>query len=291
VREAPAAATAVFRLDGGGSLVLVGRALVGDDRLVLGAFTARAAEALGKRRLRADAAHAAALGEANQLRTALLASVSHDLRTPLASIKASATSLLQPDVQFSAGDTHELLETIDEEVDRLNSLVGNLLDMSRLQTGAVQLALRPVGLEEVVPTALVSLPPQAVRPVVEVPEDLPRVQADAALLERVVANVVANALTHASGTHPVRIEAGVVPGAVDLRIVDRGPGIRSADRAAATQPFQRLGDAPRGNGVGLGLAVAKGFTEAMGGELTFEDTPGGGLTVVLRLTTAPTPER
>jgi len=281
----PDDAVEVFPLDGGGSLALVGPELAGDDRLVLDAFTARVAEALGKRRLRAEAAHAAALGEANELRTALLASVSHDLRTPLASIKASATSMLQPDVHFSDHDTRELLQTIDEEVDRLNSLVGNLLDMSRLQTGAVTLLLRAVGLEEVVPTALLSLPPQVVAPVVDVPEDLPRVRADAALLERVIANVVANALTHASCEQPVRIEAGAVPGAVDLRIVDRGPGIRPASRAAATQPFQRLGDSPRGNGVGLGLAVAKGFTEAMGGELSLEDTPGGGLTVVLRLVT------
>lgn len=286
VPKTPEDATGTFPLDGGGSLAVVGRTLTSDDRLVLDAFTARVAEALGKRRLQAEAAHAVALGEANELRTALLAAVSHDLRTPLASIKASATSLLQPDVQFSPDDTHELLETIDEEVDRLNSLVGNLLDMSRLQTRALHLSLRAVGLEEVVPTALLSLPAQAVPPTVDVPEHLPRVLADAALLERVVANVVANAVTHASCQHPLRIEAGVVPGAIDLRVIDRGPGIPPANREAATQPFQRFGDSPRGNGVGLGLAVAKGFTEAMGGELTLEDTPGGGLTVVLRLAIA-----
>ncbi len=288
VPGAPDQATASFPLDGGGSLALVGRPLARDDRLVLDAFTARVAEALTTRSLQAEASHAVALGQANELRTALLAAVSHDLRTPLASIKASATSLLQPDVQFSQEDTRELLTTVDEEVDRLNTLVGNLLDMSRLQTGSLRLVLRPVGLEEVVPTALLSLPPQAVPPHVEVPEDLPRVHADAALLERVVANIVANATTHASCEHPVRIEAGAVPGAVDLRVVDRGPGIRPAERDAATQPFQRLGDSPRGNGVGLGLAVAKGFTEAMGGELTLEDTPGGGLTVILRLAAAET---
>jgi two-component system sensor histidine kinase KdpD len=224
------------------------------------------------------------LAEANELRTALLAAVSHDLRTPLASIKASVTSLLQRDVEWTAEATTEFLETIDEESDRLNALVGNLLDMSRLQTGAVQLVMREVGLEEVVPRALAGLPERPVPVVLDLPETLPRVRADAGLLERAVANIVDNARTWSPLHEVVRVEAGVVPGRVDLRVIDHGPGIPVDQRDLVFQPFQRLGDNPRnGTGVGLGLAVARGFVEAMGGELTVEDTPGGGMTMVIRM--------
>ena len=169
-----------------------------EDLGLLQAFTGQLALVVERRRLRAEAAAAEGLAEANTLRTALLAAVSHDLRTPLASIKAAATSLLQSDVEWSVETRTEFLETIDEEADRLNTLVGNLLDMSRLQTGAVELVLRDVGLDEIVPAALHGLPqatPDHV--VIEVPETLPPVRADAALLERAVANLVANAL-HAS---------------------------------------------------------------------------------------------
>jgi two-component system sensor histidine kinase KdpD len=154
--------------------------------------------------------------------------------------------------------------------------------MSRLQSGSLRFQLRPVGYEEVVPAALASLsaPTEAVE--IAVDETLPRVLADPALLERVVANLTANALAATGGTGPVRIEAGLVADRVDLRVVDRGPGIPEAARATVFEPFQRLGDGS-GSGVGLGLAVAHGFTEAMGGELTIDDTPGGGVTMVVGL--------
>src|SRR5262249_34389587 len=149
--------------------------------------------ALESRRLRARVEAAAGLAEANELRTALLAAVSHDLRTPLASIKASVTSLLQRDVVWTPEATTEFLSTIDEETDRLNALVGNLLDMSRLQTGVVNLVMREVGYDEVVPRALAGLPESPIPVLINVPETLPRVRADAALLERVVANLADNA--------------------------------------------------------------------------------------------------
>jgi two-component system sensor histidine kinase KdpD len=207
------------------------------------------------------------------------------LRTPLASIKASVTSLLQRDVAWSADATREFLETINEESDRLNALVGNLLDMSRLQTGAVQLVMRDVGLEEVVPRALAGLPDRPVPVVLDLPETLPRVKADAGLLERAVANLVDNARAWSAPDQTVRVEAGAVQNRVDLRIIDHGPGIPVDQRERVFQPFQRLGDNPsNGTGVGLGLAVARGFVEAMGGDLTVEDTPGGGATMVLSLT-------
>jgi two-component system sensor histidine kinase KdpD len=248
------------------------------------AFTGQLALVVERRRLRAEAAAAEGLAEANELRTALLAAVSHDLRTPLASIKAAATSLLQPDVDWTPAAQQEFLHTIDEETDRLNNLVGNLLDMSRLQAGAVDLVLREVGFDEIVPAVLHGLgkfEPSSV--IVEVPETLPRVKADAGLLERSVANLVANALHASPPEIPVRLVAGAVLDRVELRVVDQGRGIPRDQRERVFQPFQRLGDHPNGTGVGLGLAVARGFVEAMGGELTIEDTPGGGTTMVVSL--------
>jgi two-component system, OmpR family, sensor histidine kinase KdpD len=264
-------------------LVVVGPGLVAEDLALLQAFTGQLALALERRQLRAEAAVAAGLAEANDLRAALLAAVSHDLRTPLSSIKAAATSLLQQDVDWTPQATHELLATIDEEADRLNTLVGNLLDMSRLQSGALQLVMRDVGLEEVVPAAIKGLGERAQTVDVSVEETMPRVHADAALLERAVANIVGNALSWSPPDHPVRIDACAVDDRVDLRVVDRGPGIPPDQRDRMFQPFQRLGDQSNDSGTGLGLAVARGFVDAMGGKITVEDTPGGGLTVVVSL--------
>ena len=221
----------------------------------------------------------------NDLRLAILSAVSHDLRTPLAGIKASVTSLLDREIDWAPADREAFLATIDAETDRLDALVGNLLDMSRLQTGALQVEASPIGLDEVVPAALRSIGTRADAVAVDVSEDLPRVVADPGLLERAIANVIANALLHGGGA-PVRIVAGAVDGGVDLRVVDRGPGIPSEQRDRMFVPFQRLGDSPQGASVGLGLAVARGFVEAMGGGVEVEDTPGGGLTMVLRLKAA-----
>jgi two-component system sensor histidine kinase KdpD len=273
-------------------LALVGPRLPAEDRHLLSAFTAQLGAALTRRRLQEGAAQAARLARADELRAALLAAVSHDLRTPLASIKACVTSLLQDDVDWPPEAVTEFLATIDEETDRLTALVSNLLDMSRLQAGALSLHRRPVGVEEIVPAALSSLGDRARGDVVEVgvAETLPRVEADPALLERVLANLIDNALAWSPPGTPVRVEAGGVPGAVHVRVVDRGPGIPAAERDRVFLPFQRLGDRSSGAGVGLGLAVARGFTVAMGGELIVEDTPGGGTTMVVVLPTSPGPE-
>jgi two-component system sensor histidine kinase KdpD len=281
----PDDADVVVPLHGTEVLVLSGETLGDDDREVLKAFAAQVAIAVQQRELRADAERAEGLAEANELRTALLAAVSHDLRTPLSSIKASVTSLLQRDVDFTPGATRELLETIDEGTDRLNHLVGNLLDMSRLQTGALQLMMRDVGLDEVLPVAIAGLT-QADRVDVDVDETLPRVRADAALLERAIANVVENAIAWSPASARVRIEACAAQHRVELQIVDRGPGIPSGRREDVFRPFQRLGDRSNGSGVGLGLAVARGFVEAMGGRIVVEDTPGGGVTMVISLDAA-----
>jgi two-component system sensor histidine kinase KdpD len=281
VPQTPDDAHVSVALDADTTLAVCGEGIGEEDLQMLRAFVGQLALAVERRRLRAEAAAAEGLAEANELRTALLAAVSHDLRTPLASIKAAVTSLLQPDVTLDAGSKNELLDAIDEETDRLTKLVGNLLDMSRLQTGSFELVWRDVGLEEVVAGALQSLGDTTGRVVVDVPETLPRVRADAALLERAIANVVANALQASPTDRPVRIFAGASAERVELAIVDSGPGIPRSKREEVFQPFQRLGDNPQGTGVGLGLAVARGFVEAMGGELSLDDTPGGGATVAI----------
>ncbi len=286
--ERPEDATATSELPDDAVFAYDGPNLTGDDRRVLNAFVAQVAVALASRELRADASAAVALAEADALRTALLRAVSHDLRTPLASIKASASTLLADDLHLDDETVHQLHQTIDEEVDRLNELVSNLLAMSRLQAGALQLAYTDVGLDEIVGRALVSLGDRAGGVVVDVPDSLPRVRADPALAERAVANVVDNALAWSPPEQPVRIEAAVVGEDVVLRVIDRGPGIAPADRHRVFQPFQRLGDAQSRGGVGLGLAVARGFTEAIGGELQLEDTPGGGTTMTFVFRVAPT---
>ncbi|MGH9228382.1 MAG: ATP-binding protein [Acidimicrobiales bacterium] len=278
-------------------LAVTGSDLAAEDQRVLNAFAAQLAAAIDRRRISAQAARATALAEADELRSALLQAVSHDLRTPLAGIKASASSLRQLDVAWSDVDRREFLRTIEDETDRLTTLVANLLDMSRIQAGAVAPRTRPVGLEEVVPAALAGLGERASKVEVDVPESLPPVRADPTLLERVVANLVDNAVAHAPEASPVRVEAGEVGSKVLIRVVDRGPGIPPPERERIFQPFQRLGDSPsrgvvagdRGghvSGVGLGLAVARGFTHAMGGELVVDDTPGGGTTMTIELEVA-----
>ena len=263
-------------------LVLRGPGLTAEDRDILTAFAAQLATALESDRLHAEAAEADSLARANQLRSALLAAVSHDLRTPLASFKAASSSLLSDQLDFGPEETGILLHTIDDEADRLSALVENLLDMSRLETGAMEILHRSAGVEELVDGALASLGPRAGQVTVTVDDDIPLVRTDPVLVERVLANLVDNALLHGGG-RPVQIVAGAVVGRVDIRVVDHGPGIRMGDRERVFRPFQRLGDSDNTTGVGLGLAVSRGFAEAVGGELDLEDTPGGGCTMVLRL--------
>jgi two-component system sensor histidine kinase KdpD len=268
------------------TLALSGRVLPAEDRRVLAAFAAQAAVVLDRQRLRTEAGQAKELAEGNRIRTALLAAVSHDLRTPLAGIKASVSSLRSDDVEWSEEDQAELLEAIEAGADRLDHLVGNLLDMSRLQTGTVTPLIREVDLDEVVPMALGGIPDPETTVVLDIPETLPMVTIDKGLLERTVANIVENAVKHSLTGVPVLVSASALAHRVELRVVDRGPGIPDSAKDHIFEPFQRYGDAPSGAGVGLGLAVARGFAEAIGGTLTAEDTPGGGLTMVLTLPTA-----
>ncbi|MCK7628074.1 sensor histidine kinase KdpD [Streptomyces sp. RS10V-4] len=267
------------------ALALTGRVLPAEDRRVLAAFAAQAAVVLDRQRLVGEAERARELAEGNRIRTALLAAVSHDLRTPLASIKASVTSLRSDDVAWSEEDEAELLAGIEAGADRLDHLVGNLLDMSRLQTGTVTPLIREIDLDEVVPMALGGVPEGSVT--LDIPEELPMVAVDPGLLERSVANLVENAVKYSPRGEAVLVAASALGDRVELRIADRGPGVPDSAKDRIFEPFQRYGDAPRGAGVGLGLAVARGFAEAIGGTLAAEDTPGGGMTMVLTLPAAP----
>jgi two-component system sensor histidine kinase KdpD len=275
----PDDAEVVRDLGGGLLCALSGGRLSADDHRVLSALGAQVAAAVEARRLQAEAARATVLAEANEVRSGLLRAVSHDLRTPLASIKAAVSSLRQRDVAWSPDDVATFHAAIEEETDRLTALVGNLLDMSRIEAGALTVQRCAVGVEEVVLAAVASLGDRGRGVAVDVSETLPPVVADPALLERAVANLVDNAVS-VSPVSP-RVEAGTVADEMLVRVVDHGPGAPVAERERMFQPFQRLAD--HGGGVGLGLPIARGFVTAMGGELEIDDTPGGGLTMVIRL--------
>jgi two-component system sensor histidine kinase KdpD len=283
----PGSADETHDLGDGLVLALSGTGLGAHDRRVLNAFTAHLAAALDRRNLQAQAAEAKILAEANHLRNSLLQAVSHDLRTPLASIKASVSSLRQGDITWSPAESSEFLATIEDETDRLTSLVGNLLDMSRVNANAVTPILSPTALDAVVAGALAGLGAKAKPVDVDVPESTPPVTTDAALLERIIANLVENALNYAPDS-PVRVDAAGIGARVLLRVIDNGPGIPASQRDRAFRSFQRLDDSARPHraGVGLGLAVASGFAEAIGAQLFIEDTPGGGVTMVVTLPAA-----
>jgi two-component system, OmpR family, sensor histidine kinase KdpD len=276
---------AASRLDIRADLILLvtGQAASATPALLAG-YAAQAAAALDRERLRTQAAQAEALAEGNRMRTALLAAVSHDLRTPLASIKASVSSLRQTDVEWSEADQADLLATIEQNADRLDALIGNLLDMSRLHTGSLQPFLRPTAIDEVAPVALLGLD-DPLRVQIAVPDGFPLVLADPGLLERVLANLFSNAVRHSPAAGPPpELRARLAGDVVVLEVADHGHGVPEEQKERIFEPFTRVGD--RYPGVGLGLAVARGFAEAMGGRIEAKDTPGGGLTVAITLPAA-----
>ena len=277
------------QIDAATRLVLFGRALPAGDRRLLGAFGVHLAAQLERQQLAASRREVLRLAESNTMRTSILRAVSHDLRTPLAGIKLSVGMLLQKGQHYAPDQEQELLQTIDECSDRLDLLVGNLLDMSRITSDAAKPLLRPLRWYEVIPAALHGIPTGRVR--TELPPNMPEIEADPGMLERVIANIVENAVKYAPESDIVLVgtagglSAETLKGrpAGELRIIDHGQGVPAESVVAMFRPFQRLDDIPQTTGVGLGLAVAKGFTEAMGGTLTAEQTPGGGLTMVIRL--------
>ncbi|WP_244917538.1 sensor histidine kinase [Mycobacterium shimoidei] len=272
-------------------MLLAGKNLAARDRRVLSAVAKQAAGLIRQRELAAEASRAEAISQADQLRRSLLSAVSHDLRTPLAAAKVAVSSLRAEDIDFSPDDTAELLTTIEESIDQLTALVGNLLDSSRLAAGVIRPELRRVYLEETVQRALVSIGQGATgffrsgidRVKVDVGATV--VLADAGLLERVLANLIDNALRYAPNC-VVRVNSGQVGDRVLINVIDEGPGLPHGSENHLFGAFQRMGDHDNTTGVGLGLSVAQGFVEAMGGTIQATDTPGGGLTIVVDLAAA-----
>ncbi len=284
--SSPESARSSAPIDDDSMIALSGEGLTGADAEVLEAFCAQISTVLHQQDLRREAAAAQQLSEVNDLRAALLAAVSHDLRTPLAAIKASASSLRQTDIEWPAEVRAEFVETIEVQTDRLTDLVSNLLGMSRIQAGAVRLNRRPAGVDEIVAASIAGLDVRGVEIDIDIADDLPQWDVDPDLAERVIANLVDNAVKWSPHDRSVRITAASTGRDVTLLVVDHGPGIPRERREQVFEPFQRLGDGTVG-GTGLGLAVAKGLTNLLGGRLDIDDTPGGGTTMVLRLAAVP----
>lgn len=276
-RSAPQAAADVI------TLRLFGRALSADDHRLLKILADQLSVAIENQRLSREVDEAAILADVDAVRTALLRAVSHDLRTPLASIKAMISGLRDTSVRWTSDQLEEAHATVEEETDRLNRLVGNLLDASRLQIGALALNLQPTSVSDVIAAALQSIDASPSRIRLDIPTANPAVTCDPPLLERSLANVISNALRFNPASEPVVIEVAVLGERVSVRVIDKGVGIRAEQRSKVVAPFQRLGDQPDGDGVGLGLSIANGFIEAMHGTLEFDDTPGGGLTATITL--------
>jgi K+-sensing histidine kinase KdpD len=273
-----------FDVPVGNAMRMVGRgpALFAEDQRVLRALAGAAQSAYETLQLSEQAKEAKTLATVDRQRTALLAAVGHDLRTPLAGIKAAVSSLRQTDVEWSRDERAHLLATIEDSADHLDGVVRNLLDASRLQAGVLSVQLEPIALDEVISAALVSVPQASSLVHLDVPEDLPAIRADRGLLERVLANIIDNALRYGASEQPIGIAAFTGAENVKIEIVDHGPGISTGEQERLFEPFRRLDDSST-NGVGLGLTVARGFMEAMGGAAVADTTPGGGLTMRLRL--------
>lgn len=266
-----------------------------DERRLLTTFANQVALAIDRARLIEEATRAAALEEADHLKSALLAAVSHDLRTPLASIKASATSLLQEDVPWDAATRREFLVAIDEETDRLARLVANLLDLTRIQGGALKPDKGWYEIGEVIARVTDRLAPLlAAHPIrVAVAPDLPLIAFDFVEIAQVIANLIENAAKYSESGTDIAVVAAREGDVVRVSVADRGPGISATDLPHVFDTFYRVrrtGRAGTIHGTGIGLAICKGFVEAHGGTITVASRVGEGSTFTFTLPITPTPE-
>jgi two-component system sensor histidine kinase KdpD len=266
-----------------GTLELRGPDLPASERRLLSVIAAQIDAALEHNALVKTAGEVEPLAQADRMRSALLAAVGHDLRRPLTAATAAVSGLRSTDVAWSDSDRDELLATAQESLESLADLVTNLLDVSRVQAGALAVTTAPVLVENVILAAIdeLGLGPADVE--LGIAEDLPEVLADDGLLQRVLVNLLENARKFSKPDFPVRISASTFASSVEVRVADSGPGVPQDRREDIFVPFQRLGDTDNSTGLGLGLALSKGFVEGMGGTLQAEDTPGGGLTMVISL--------
>ncbi|MEY9967894.1 two-component system sensor histidine kinase KdpD [Streptacidiphilus sp. MAP12-16] len=269
-------------------LLLRGRPLPAADRRVLTAFAAHVGAALERERLTEAAAEAEPIESANRSRAALLAAVSHDLRDPLSVAVAAVTSLDSQDIELPAEDRRELFAVGRAALGKLARLVDDLLALSRLHTGSLAPDLQPTTVSESFLAAREALGEVPATVQEDGLDDAPAVLADPALLERILANLLANALLRTPEGAEIQVSARSLGDHVEVLVADRGPGAPVTDRDSVFDPFPPAGESvdARGSGVRLPLALSRGFAEAMGGSLTPEDTPGGGLTMVLALSTA-----
>ena len=244
-------------------------------------FASQTALAIERARLAEDAERAQVRAETERLRNSLLSSVSHDLRTPLASITGAASTLLENEAGLDAGTRRDLLETLHEEADRLNRLVQNLLEMTRLESGALQLHTDWHPVEEVVGAALGRFAKALARRAVttRVPSELPLVPMDDVLIEQVLINLIDNALKYTPADSPIEVMAEDADGAVLIEVADRGPGLPPGEERRIFEKFHRGDAAPTVRGAGLGLAICRGIVQAHGGRIWAENRPGGGVTI------------
>ncbi|MCS5734627.1 ATP-binding protein [Herbiconiux daphne] len=274
------------RVDDETVLELHGRELAASDRRLLAVIVVQLAAALEHAGLEETAREMAPLAAADRVRSALLAAVGHDLRRPLTAATAAVTGLRARQSSLTPADRDELLETAEESLASLAQLLTDLLDVSRVQAGVLGVSLEPVDLDDVIPAVFdeLGLGPEEVD--LDIPADLPAFDADPVLLDRVLVNLLSNAVRYSPEGERVVVAASAFADTVQIRVIDRGPGIPSDRRDEVFVPFQRLGDTDNLTGLGLGLALSKGFAEGMGGTLDTEETPGGGLTMVVTLPVA-----
>ncbi|WP_423921670.1 ATP-binding protein [Frigoribacterium sp. 2-23] len=272
-------------------LELEGKTIGASERRLLGVVAAQVEAALEHGRLSRTADEVAPLEQVDRMRSALLAAVGHDLRRPLAAATTAISGLRQHDVTWTDADRDELLATAYESLESLTALVTNLLDVSRVQAGALAVSTAVVDLDDVVTAALDELSVGPERVDLDLVDETPAVLADAVLLQRVVVNLLDNALKYSPAGGRVRIATSEFADRVELRVVDTGPGVPADRRDEVFAAFQRLGDTDNTTGLGLGLALSRGFVEAMQGTLEMDDTPGGGLTTVVSLPAAPGRDR
>ena len=242
-------------------------------------MAAQLGNAMERDRLRNEATEAEILRRTDQLRSALLSAVSHDLRTPLASIMASAGSLRQPDIEWTTEERLGFAQDIEAESERLNRIVGNLLDLSRIEAGSLRPEKGWYDVGALVDDVMVRLRGVTAqhRVDVRVPDDLPPLLLDYVEIDEVLYNLVENAAKYAPADTPIDVDVRRDDGFVQVTVADRGPGVPSSALAHLFEPFYRVGSRPRPQGLGLGLAVVKGLVEAHGGRVWAENRAGRGL--------------
>ena len=256
-----------------------------EERRVLAGIAVQTALAMERARLDGEVHRTRLEAEANMARAALFSSVTHDLRTPLASIKAGVSSLLQPDVVYDEAEQRDLLQTVLEETDRLNRLVGNLLDLSRVRAGALTPSKTKVPLEEVIEAVLARMRPQlkerSVRTVIR--PDLPEIPIDPVQIDQVMTNILENAVHFSPPDSEILVSVAPWRSVLQVRVADQGPGIPPEERERVFEAFYS-GEGP-GSGTGLGLAIARAIVESHGGSIRVEGSPSGGAAVVFELPT------